>query len=346
MPEENDFLKSGKNAANDYEQTVKAILAFSAFVVHDGKNIRPYSQFGLGRRMLTSSSNKIRPSSDVTPDLVAQKSENYGIVAEVKKSLPKDKQRWVKYIEQLRKYDDSLKGWWTPNEMIEHSNAVMLVHYGRSRDFKDFLKREKEKDNNAVGGNTCVVEFSESPETVINYAFRTEYGEFIDPELGNRLYSSIQIPLDDVLKTFPSIQYYDQPPPLPLLLTRLWMDVFQSMIENGVYNEEAKITRISASVEEITKIMQRAYGSGALYSDARSVEFPKKKWIQRAFDVLVKYNLANAPTDGGDTYEILYKGFRDDVLEHFIKIIGTTDAEDADIDSSQTSLFGESEDET
>lgn len=83
-------LRRLRNEITDYEQTVDAIITFAALVVHDGNSRRKGSSFGVGRRMDTSSTNSIRPNKKVTPDLVAQRSSDYGIVAEVKKSLPRD----------------------------------------------------------------------------------------------------------------------------------------------------------------------------------------------------------------------------------------------------------------
>ena len=90
------------NEIVDYEQTVKAILAFAAFVTHDGEKQLPEAEFGIGRRMETSSGNPVNPESEVTPDVVCQKTLEYGIVAEVKKSLPQDREYWHRYYNQLR----------------------------------------------------------------------------------------------------------------------------------------------------------------------------------------------------------------------------------------------------
>lgn len=79
------------NAVEDYQQTVKALLAFAALVVHDGSEERPDAQFGLGRRMSCSENNPVVPADEeTTPDLVAQKSERFGVVVEAKKSLSRE----------------------------------------------------------------------------------------------------------------------------------------------------------------------------------------------------------------------------------------------------------------
>jgi len=282
------IFRAELDKVNDYEQTVNAILAFAAFVVHDGTSQRPNSQFGFGRRMEISPNNLKTPSSEITPDLVAQKSKRYGIVAEAKKSLDQNQSNWIQHVEQLRKYDDDLKGWWTENEKIDKSDAVMLIHQSRGRLFRDFLENRKKEDTDSVGPNTSIIEFNESPETEPYYFFRIEFGNIQDSELMRNIYEGKQVPLEKVKISFSNIQYYDAKPPLPLLLIRLWTDYFPSKLDEGEYDEQKKAMKIQANVYDVTDELQKAFGSQALYKDERSGEFPKQKWIKEAFDELLR----------------------------------------------------------
>jgi len=54
------------------------------------------------------------------------------------KSLNQNLSNWTQHVERLRKYDDKSKGLWTKNEMIDESNAIMLIHQLRGRLFSDF----------------------------------------------------------------------------------------------------------------------------------------------------------------------------------------------------------------
>lgn len=319
MTTKEELFRAARDKVNDYEQTVNAILSFAAFVIHDGKSRRPYSEFGIGRRMTTSQNNFISPGSNITPDLVAQKSLEYGIVAEAKKTLDQNQSNWISHIEQLRKYDDKLEGWWTEDERITHSDTIMLIHQSRGRPFTRFFQHRKEINPDLVGPSTCVVEFTHSGETVPYYFFRLELGSIADNELGPRLEDGVNIPLDDVRMSFPSIQYYDARPPMPLLLFRLWTDVFPSMLEDGEYDEKTGSRKIQVSVSNVTDELQKAFGSKALRQDNRSGEFPKQRWVREAFEQLISYKLA-IPRSGEDgKYIIYYRSFRDDVLDRFIK---------------------------
>jgi hypothetical protein len=303
---------------NNYEQTVDAILAFAGLIVHDGKAQRPNSEFGLGRRMTTSPQNP-SPSSEVHPDLVAQKSNKYGIVTEVKKSLDQNPSHWTKELIQLRKYDDDLTGWWTKKQKISLSDAAMLIHQTIGKPFRDYLEEQKNKGPNSVGPNTCVVEFNPSPGVHPFYFFRLEYGDLQDNELKQRLYNGINVPLETIKESFIEIQYYDARPPASLILIRLWSDYFNSKAaEEGEYDEKTKSYKIAVMVSDVTDELQKGYGSQRLKQDKRSGEFPKQKWIREALDKLVEYKLATPGNKNGE-YIIHFRWFRGDILEKFVK---------------------------
>ena len=313
-----DDLRASLDEVEDYEQTVRAILAFAAFVVHDGTHTRQGAVFGLGRRMHTSPRNPISPSRTVTPDLVAQKSPEYGLTAEVKKSLSKDSEHWKSHITQLRKYDDDLTGWWTEDESIGTSDAVILVHHSRSRPFTRLVRELAETKSDDIGDRSCVVEFVRSDEREPYYSFRLEFGQISDEELAARLDVAVEVPFNRVLSSFPNLKYYDSEPPLSLLLTNLWLDVFPTLAAETQRDEELKAYRVSVSVGDVAAELQRAYGSANLRADSHSVEFPKNSWVRKAFDRLVDYGLGTRPASDSDRYEVHYRRFKGDVLERFV----------------------------
>jgi len=348
MSEAIEQLQRARNEVENYKQTVKALLAFSAFVVHDGHEQRSGANFGFGRRMTTSEDNERTPSNSVTPDLVAQKSMDYGIAAEVKKSLPQNQERWDRCLHQMLKYDDDLTGWWTSDGKIPIADAVLLLHHSRSRPFCRFLQETQSKDPKSVGKNTSVVEFGSSEETASYYFFRLEHGVIRDDELLHKLNNGIQIPMGKILESFPNVLFYDSPPPVAFLLTHLWMDMFPSMINDAEYDEKYKAIRFPVSVRKVTDELQQAYGSATLSNDQRSVEFPAHKWIKDAFEKLVEFKLALPPSDGDDTYQILFKALRGDILVRFIKLeLGQREDESQTTDDQthQLPLFPGVEDE-
>ncbi|MFV1980600.1 MAG: hypothetical protein ACC655_05540 [Rhodothermia bacterium] len=326
-----------RDKVNDYEQTVKALLAFAALVVHDGTDHRPDSRFGFGRRMDTSSANKLLPNGEVRPDLTAQKSLEYGVVVEAKKSWSRDESRWAKQADQLRKYDDDLTGWWTNDERTLDANAVLLVHQSRSRAVSRFVASLKEEDDQAVGSRSVVVEFNSSEETASYYFFRTEFGSFLDEELDATLLDGRQVPLDKVVSTFSTVRYYDAPPPIPYLLTDLWVHVLPS-VEKVRFDEEIKADIITVSAEDLSAEMQKAYGSELLHRDARSCQFPKSSWVKKCLDFLVTKRLA-IPNEAENTYDVIYRHFKKDILDRFVEMAEGDEKTATNEEADQTELF-------
>ncbi|HEX7153164.1 MAG TPA: hypothetical protein VF618_16885 [Thermoanaerobaculia bacterium] len=316
-----DEVKSALDAGDDYRSTVNAMLAFSAFVVHDGTSPREKSHFGFGRRMTTSSANIVAASGDITPDLVAQKSDSYGVVAEVKRSLPLDRTRWIVPLKQLRKYDDELTGWWTENERIAEADATLLLHQTRSRAFIGVLEAERAKDAEAVGAHTSVIEFSQSNERQQNYFFRLEWGGIRDNDLSARLKDGVSIPIMRVLSTFPNVIFYDADPPTAWFVAFLWIDYFTALAAGGEYDANLKAVPVDVNAAVIADELQKAYGSQLLERDMRSVEFPSVRVVRRALDALVAIKLAMALPKG--EYRILYRQIKDDVYQRFASMMKT-----------------------
>ena len=128
------------------------------------------------------------------------------------------------------------------------------------------------------------------------------------------------MPLARVLQSFPNVRYYDAQAPFPLLLTHLWTDFFPPLSIDAEYDEKTKSRRIRVSVTKVTEELQRAYGSAALFRDARSVTFPKSTWVRDAFERLVKFKLAKRVDDSGDEYDVHYRRVRKDVRQYFCQL--------------------------
>lgn len=332
LPE--DEQRKMRDAAEDYQSTVHAMLAFSAFVVHDATTQRPKSHFGFGRRMTTSKENVVAPASTITPDIVAQKSESYGVVAEVKRSLPADRTKWPAHVGQIRKYDDNLTGWWTDGERIAASDTTLLLHQTRSRAFISVLEDERKKDARAVGSRTSVIEFNRSDERQVNYFFRLEWGEVRDADLAGRLKEGVAVPIDKVIRTFANVKFYDADPPIHSLLALLWIDYFAPLAAGVAYDENLKAFPINVSAGAIADELQRAYGSQLLEKDDRSVAFPSVKVVRKALEALVAIKLAMALPTGTAEFRVLYRLFKDDILLRFAWMLNTP----AEKVTEQTSL--------
>ena len=84
-----------------------------------------------------------KKSPNLTPDCVVQVTPQYGIVAEMKKHYPNDD---LRPLEQIKKYDRELFGWWTPSGQIDSHDLVLLTHYFSSTNAQDALEKWSERN--------------------------------------------------------------------------------------------------------------------------------------------------------------------------------------------------------
>ncbi len=271
--------------------------------------------------MTTSEDNAVAPSTDVTPDCVAQKDTNYGVVAEIKKDLPRDKERWLKAIEQLQKYDDRLLGWWTSNGFINQTDPALLIHISRSRDFSRYME-QLIRDKLIPLPAGVLVEFSRSDDRQPYIFFRVEWGALRDEELAARLASGMMVPMDAVLQSYPNVRFYDARPPMEDLMKTLWLDSFASRFDPSAIDSSLGYAPIHVTVTELAHELQSGYGSGMLHADERSTTFPQEKWIRDALKMFVNVKLA---TEAGDNehFTINYRVFTGsmDILERFVEMV-------------------------
>jgi hypothetical protein len=325
---------------NCYLDTVNAIISLAAITMHDGRGFVPNSRFGIGRRMTTSDRNKVQPSTDVTPDVVIQKFEDYGVVAEVKRSMCDDLTRWNDVVMQLVKYDDELKGWWTSDESVVKTNVLLLLHQSRSRKFLEYYRAVvSEERPDPVSDSICIVEFNQSNESQQYYHLRLEHGRIDDEELSRKLQYGVQVPLERVKSSFPNLQYYDSKPPLAFLLAKLWLLSFPSYLSRRVDNPKLGTKTIPLDVTEVTTEMQRSYGSGALEQDERSAEFPRESWIREAFEALVRLGYAYPEDQERQKYSVAFRPIKNDVITHFAERLSKGLQRETMKSDSQMELF-------
>jgi len=133
------------NEVQDYKETLLTIIAFGHELRWDSnkRQIKDESYFLPGRRMITSSKNKISKEAEITPDILVQINDSYGVVAEVKKSFADNYVGWENMLNQLLKYDDNLEGWVTNTQKISKSDLTLLTHNSRKVAIRDFIEKKK-----------------------------------------------------------------------------------------------------------------------------------------------------------------------------------------------------------
>jgi len=324
-------IKEIRDKNNYYENTINALLCFIALTTWENNQKRANCYYSFGRRMTTSASNTISPNQDVTPDCVIQTSSDLGYIIEVKISLPSDETHWNKIINQLEKYDDNLIGWWTDDERIPNHNVILLIHLTRSQRFKRYITNLIENGQYDLNDNIWGIEFVSSQETEEYIFFRTfwEAHNIFDRNLSNILNEGKDIPLERVKISYGNIKFYDTKPEPEYLLSIIWQDILTHKKSEVEFNKELNCYPIKIDIRELTKELQRSYGSTALQkscnidrNEEREIEYPKQSWVKEALDILCKLELAAKDQENMYTYTIFFRELRlqkRDIVEYFAK---------------------------
>lgn len=308
---EDESIISIKQECDNYTHTVWAILSFANHSTWDieEKNIIPDSKYSLGRKMTIE---KDRQNKDVTPDLVVQRNENYGIVCEAKKTLPLDKTFWKTDLDQLINYDYIKDGWFTKSGEILKYDIVFLTDISMSVLFSDYVKENHNFDN-----NFAIVGFEHTEETSDMFiTLKKEYGKISDSGLDNSLRVVKKVPLSKIEGSIGKIKFYDSKPHVVFTTFTFWVEICPLKISEDNRDNKIKGNKLPFTVEEVTKQLQNYFGFPS--PGSRDQEIPKQRWIREMFDFLVKIKLAKKMTTPGN-YIVMWKKLKGDIFESFIK---------------------------
>lgn len=304
-----------RKAMDNYRATVEALLAFVSVTTWKDGAFVAGTRHSLGRRLDTSPDNAIRPETEVTPDATIQQSDDLGYIVEAKKTLPSDRDYWNSDVRQLRQYDDDLRGWWTPNELIPERNVVALIGIPRAADFAEYVDYLAEKENWSFSGRVCFIEFGRLSEVEEFLYLRIHAGDMEGPELKDRLRKGIPVPLEPLLNTFRGRKFYDAEAPIEYVMEQLWLHIFHPLKSEAQFDEALRCWPLRVNVYDLTQEAQRLFGS--VGGKPREVEFPKVDWVRSALDAFVAVKLAK-PLGNGD-YLVLFKYLVGDPIRRFAK---------------------------
>ncbi len=307
-------------SCHNYLDTVHALLCFISLTCWE-RTPEPY--FSIGRRMHTSSRNKIKKDKEVTPDAVIQFSNSLGLITETKASLPENKEFWRKETDQFLKYNDNLKGWWTPDEFIANYNVIVLIEVARSLEYRSYLLDLQTKGEITLDDTICGISFVRAKRLTEQIYFEPKWGRIKDPTLAKKLVNGISIPLEKVKATYGNIKFYDHESDIEYLISVMWNDVFITKKNDTNFDPESKRYLIDIDVNSLARELQRSFGCIAIRrvpsnlrrENQREVEFPRITWVRKALVLLVKIGYAQKRTE--DSYTILYRLIRKDLIEHF-----------------------------
>jgi len=344
-------LEEIKDSIDNYDFTINTLLCFVSLATWPNHFNNPELFYSLGRRMDTSDKNPIlRNKETITPDAIIQLSKEKGLIVEVKASLPDDETRWNRCSDQLIKYDDELKGWWTSNKRVTTSKVIFLIYQSLAVKFKNYF--EIYLQNKEINNDDFVhIEFMKESRRKEFIFFRFSYNklsEFNHIENIKKLEEGISIPINDVRNSYGSIKFYDGRPELEYLIAIIWQDSLNYRRSDTSFDKRKKCWPISVNVRDLTEELQKSFGSIQIRKSCndnsieRNVEFPRINWVRGALKILVNIDLGEKIDE--ENYIIYFKRIQGEVIDYFFKKIRdrkTKIKKDLN-EKDQLKLFGES----
>ncbi|MBC8488451.1 MAG: hypothetical protein H8D45_20680 [Bacteroidetes bacterium] len=288
-----NVIQEIKKECDNYKNTVWGLLAFINHSTWDFEREEKYpsAQHSLGRRMTTEE------EKTVTPDLVVQRSPQYGLICEAKKDLVRDRELWVQYLDQLSDYDIIIEGWFD-FDSVNNYDVVFLTDISRSVDFGDYI----ENSDRVFTHNLVTVGFQPTPGSTDTFiTLKKERGNLSDTTLDESLRLVAEIPYSKIERSIGSVMFYDYPPHIVYTSRIIWEHICSAKISPDTWDKESKAHVLELSVDEITTELQEYFGQPS--RGEREQEIPKQKWIRKVFDFLVEAEYAGK-IDNIDTYKI------------------------------------------
>lgn len=290
---------------DNYKQTVGVIGALGLILTQHYQ-----AEFRIGHRLQPSAQNRIQTEDSITPDIVVQ-GKNLDLVGEVKKSFPRDHERWLRDIKQIEKYDDELSNWVTKD--VKNHDIMLLTHISISGSLKNFIESKIQENEVTFTRPLSIVEFVRDSERHTFFMLRKIWGQLTNKILDKYISTDpIEVRADDVVIELSTLWFYDSEPELPYTMSILWDKIFSNKVTPEMYRQAGgkKTIEITITVDEILEECKT-------YLSSPSSCFPHKRWINKAMDGLVK--LKRAKKIDEKTYEVFYHRINPDPLRTFVK---------------------------
>jgi hypothetical protein len=301
-----DCIRSVKNEFTTYDQTVDIVSCLEVVleeVYHDAIDL--FDRFPRFR------------DPDLTPDGSVLFKNGYGLVVEVKRTLPDNDAGFLRSVQQLKRYDTELDmrtrdgGTRVPEVM----DIALLIKADNANEIFTRFQRVCEEEGIAFDRNLVLMEFYyDSSDTVSKYVirkwigsnrpFRDELGEDgLEEVLGRRAKSLSVLPEQFISRKLASVFVNDDPPPIYTVVL-LWTKVLHNLLEPEQREEwrvagPTKRLFIECDVDEIVTFI-----NDGLLEKGRV----RRGWIVRALEFLQTCGLAEFPSR--DRVRITYRNLR------------------------------------
>lgn len=267
--------------------------------------------------MDSSKENRINPNNTVTPDLIVQMNDKYGIVGEVKIAFPENKEHWDDDFKQIQKYDDHLKGWITSDEYIESNDIVLLTHLTKKTPCVDYITDKLSSKEIQFNRNFAVVAFSKNIRAEFFMFLEKAYGNISDSAMNESLRKGINMPLNRFMPIY-KIKFYDTEPPLPYLMCILWEEIIPQLAnDEDLMIKKGHIIDIEVNCQKITEMLQEQFALRINHDD-RQPDIPKKAWVKKALDKFEELGYAEKKMNSNEDYVVRWQNIRN-TIDIFIK---------------------------
>ena len=258
---------------------------------------------------------EVKSNKEIFPDIVLQyDDDNFGILCEIKTSLPAIDFFLLEGLKQLELYSGKVEGWDTSNkEVLDHS-IVLLCHALDSDRIVEKVRDWTNKGELKVSKKLCIVEWSVVESLKFDqrdvFLIRHKLGETGCTALDNRFRQNIRFEVDQLFTKYEKCRFVRKEPPLEYMMNQLWSCIFPAIHE---------ITEdFTCSIDDILKITYEYFipwsGLPGEYSQVR------KRWIRKAMKAFCDIRIAEKIKESPDSYKILYgKQIRKEVSEYFVE---------------------------
>ena len=281
-----------------YKITTEMITALGAiFKMHYGASI------GVGRKVRRESAGGQAMPDPVTPDMMVQ-GRGLSIVVEIKAGFPSGPHARQKIFEQLKKYDSRLVGWMERD--VDRHDIMVVTRPQNAVEMSDYLGLKTSAAGGAFSSPLCVAELARLGGDEESFFVRAVSGRLTNERLRSSMRRGIEISTAVNLLSFSALWFYDSEPDPPYTMSVLWENIFPEIASRMAATGQ-KTVPLRATVDEIMMEFRALAPSAPLG--------PRRKWIAKAMDGLVKIKMAERAADG--TYIVSYTVKKGNLLDIF-----------------------------
>jgi hypothetical protein len=311
-------LESLKIEADNYMRTVQALKAVANELLWDDTNRKliPAGRSYFGRRLDTSSDNRVSPNNQVTPDLVVSAPLKQNVIVEAKIALSGDPDKRKDSLVEAQKYDDNLTGFDDSITKITDHDIVLLVDLSHAREIADHIVELQGANQLEFKKKFALIRFMQNMQYKTWLVLELVQGSLSDQLKTDKLRKTISIEWDHLVSNplFGHVLFYDADPPLPLLMQQIHELMFSNLTREQMLTlQEENQVEITVTMPKIREQLADSCGPGAASAE-RTPDIPKLTWVNRAFQAFVKIGWAKKMQ--GNAY-IYYVRKRRKPLEQF-----------------------------